>query len=37
MGFFISGRMRPRTKVTISAGTSVTDNKHANAMEKDLV
>ena len=37
IGFFRSGRMRPRTKSSISTGTSVTDSIAAPAMAKVLV
>ncbi len=37
MGFFSSGMICPRTKTTISAGTSVTDSRAAEAMAKVLV
>ncbi len=36
-GFLCSGTIRPRTKITIRAGTSVTDSSAAAAMEKVLV
>ena len=36
-GFLASGMMRPRTKITISAGTSVTDRIAADAMANVLV
>ena len=36
-GFFASGRMRPRTKNSISTGTRVTDSSAAPAMAKVLV
>ncbi len=37
MGFLCSGTIRPRTKITISAGTSVTESSAAAAIEKVLV
>ena len=37
IGFLCSGTIRPRTKTTISAGTSVTDSSAAAAIEKVLV
>ena len=37
IGFRCSGTIRPRTKITISAGTSVTDRSAAAAMAKVLV
>ena len=36
-GLLCSGTIRPRTKITISAGTSVTDSNAAAAMAKVLV
>jgi len=36
-GFLCSGTIRPRTKITISAGTNVTESSAAAAMEKVLV
>jgi hypothetical protein len=37
MKFFFSGTILPRTKITINAGTSVTDSSAAAAMENVLV
>ena len=37
IGFLCSGMILPRTKITISAGTSVTDSSAAAAIEKVLV
>ena len=37
IGFLCSGTIRPRTKITISAGTSVTDSSAAAAIAKVLV
>ena len=37
IGFRCSGTIRPRTKITISAGTKVTDSSAAAAIEKVFV